>query len=89
MTVDPFELLGLDRSATLAELRSSRNRLAMELHPDHGGSVEAMRELNAAFDAAVGHVTGRRPLVDDSSEWGRPPASADQPRQRRRRWWKQ
>ncbi len=79
MTGDPFAMLGLDRSATLAELRAVRNRLAMTLHPDHGGSVEAMRELNAAFDAAVAHVTGRRPLADDSSEWGRPPASADQP----------
>jgi len=63
---DPFELLGLRRDATLAEVRAARRRLAFDRHPDRGGSADAMRELNAAFDAAVGHLTGRRPLVTNS-----------------------
>lgn len=30
------------------------------MHPDSGGSEEAMKALNAAFEAAVAHATGRR-----------------------------
>jgi hypothetical protein len=59
---DPFAVLGLDRGASLDEVRAARRRLAREVHPDVGGDAEAMRRLNAAFDAAVGHLTGRRPL---------------------------
>jgi hypothetical protein len=61
---DPFAVLGLTSSATLAEVREARRRLAFELHPDHGGDVGAMQRLNAAFDACVGHLTHRRPLPD-------------------------
>jgi hypothetical protein len=57
---DPFAVLGLDRDATLADVRAARRRLAFDRHPDRGGNAEAMRDLNAAFDAAVAHVTGRR-----------------------------
>ena len=59
---DPFVVLGLDRSATLADVRAARRRLAFDRHPDRGGDPDEMRALNAAFDAAVGHLTGRRPL---------------------------
>ncbi|CAB4874725.1 unannotated protein [freshwater metagenome] len=61
---DPFELLGLDRAASLAEVRVARRRLAFDRHPDRGGNADDMRVLNAAFDAAVGHLTGRRPLPE-------------------------
>jgi hypothetical protein len=59
---DPFAVLQIDPSATIDEVRAARRRLAFDRHPDRGGSVEAMRELNLAFDAAVAHITGRRPL---------------------------
>lgn len=71
---DPFEVLGLPRSASLAEVRTARRRLAFDAHPDRGGDAEAMRALNAAFEAAVAHVTGRRPL-------GEPAAAPPQPAQ--------
>ena len=64
---DPFEVLGLTRSASLADVRLARRRLAFDAHPDRGGDPEQMRSLNAAFDAAVAHVTGRRPLADPTS----------------------
>jgi hypothetical protein len=60
--VDPFAVLGLDRDATLDEVRAARRRLAFDRHPDRGGDPDEMRALNAAFDAAVAHLTGRRPL---------------------------
>lgn len=57
---DPFEVLGLPRTATMTELREARRRLAFEMHPDHGGDVAAMQRVNAAFAAAVA-VLGRPP----------------------------
>lgn len=86
---DPFAVLGVPWTATLAEVREARRTLAFQLHPDHGGDVADMQRLNAAFDACVGHVTHRRRLPVPSSEggevtpapgtapprgWSRPPA---------------
>jgi hypothetical protein len=62
MTADPFAVLGLTPSATLADARAARRRLAAEFHPDHGGDAVRMGEINVAFDAVVAHLTGRRPL---------------------------
>lgn len=59
---DPFVALGLTRSATLADVRAARRRLALQFHPDHGGDAAAMQQVNVAFDRCVGHLTGRRPL---------------------------
>ena len=59
---DPFEVLGLTRQATLEQVRAARRTLAMQLHPDLGGDIVRMQEVNVAFEAAVAHITGRRPL---------------------------
>ena len=64
MTADPFAVLGVPRSATIADVRAARRKLARELHPDTGGDERQMREVNAAFDAVIAHLTGRRPLPD-------------------------
>jgi hypothetical protein len=50
---DPWAVLGLADTATLDEVRAARRRLAKERHPDHGGDLGAMRELNEAFDRVV------------------------------------
>lgn len=60
---DPFATLGLDRTATVAELRAARRRLARELHPDHGGDSLQMQQVNAAFDAALAELSAPRPAV--------------------------
>ncbi|MCU1392186.1 MAG: hypothetical protein JWM34_614 [Ilumatobacteraceae bacterium] len=64
---DPFAVLGVGRDATLDDVRAARRRLAFDRHPDRGGDADGMRDLNAAFDAAVGHITGRRPLPEAGS----------------------
>lgn len=69
---DPFGVLGLAPSATLAEVRTARKRLALELHPDRGGDGEQMRRVNVAFEAAVAHLTGRRPLPVGGDRAGAP-----------------
>ncbi|MCU1364394.1 MAG: hypothetical protein JWL72_2106 [Ilumatobacteraceae bacterium] len=77
-TPDPFEALGLTRDASLADVRAARRRLAFDRHPDRGGDADGMKDLNAAFDAAVGHLTGRRPLwaVDESAPTTRPSSAS-------------
>ncbi|MCU1503180.1 MAG: hypothetical protein JWM12_2534 [Ilumatobacteraceae bacterium] len=59
---DPFVVLGLTRDATLEQVRLARRGLAQTLHPDVGGDEAKMQEVNVAFEAAVAHLTGRRPL---------------------------
>ena len=71
---DPFEVLGLTRQATIEEVRAARRVLAMQLHPDKGGDIVKMQEVNVAFEAAVAHLTGRRTLPDLPAPPG-PPAS--------------
>lgn len=53
MTDNPFRVLGLQRHATAAEVRSARRDLAREHHPDVGGDADAMRRINDAAAAAL------------------------------------
>lgn len=53
---DPFALLGVDLTASTAELAAARRRLARSLHPDAGGDAAAMQRLNAAYELAVAVV---------------------------------
>jgi hypothetical protein len=82
---DPFEVLGLSAAASLADVRAARRRLAMTMHPDVGGDAEAMRRVNA-FDAAVGHLTGRRPLPVAAPEQTVPSPPDEQTAPRRSRF---
>ena len=70
---DPFAVLGVAPTATLAEVRAARRRLAKELHPDLGGDPALMQEVNRAFDQAVRTLLGRPERV------GAPPSSPPQP----------
>jgi hypothetical protein len=75
--------LGVDENAPSEVIRSARNRLALEWHPDVGGSAERMALLNAAFavlssspvDGGVEVPLPSRKL-DDS---GFDPSSIDRP----------
>lgn len=48
-----WELLGVPRSATVAEVKAAYRRRAMELHPDHGGDTATFRRLLAAYEEAT------------------------------------
>lgn len=59
---DPWRLLGLDRSATEADVGETRRRLARASHPDLGGDVAAMQAINAAADQVIAALrTGTAP----------------------------
>lgn len=47
-----WEVLGVARSCSTDEARAAFRRLAAEHHPDRGGSVDRMAEVNAAWAAA-------------------------------------
>jgi hypothetical protein len=71
---DPFVVLGLGRDATLDQVRTARRTLARSLHPDVGGDESQMQQVNVAFEAAVAHLTGRRPLPPTVAPNGGPTA---------------
>ena len=50
---DPFLLLSVDRTASPQEIRRAWREKARTAHPDAGGSVSAMQELNQALRQAL------------------------------------
>ena len=46
----PYQVLGIDPSAADNQVRTAYKFLAHRLHPDHGGSNQAMARLNQAYD---------------------------------------
>jgi len=46
----PWEILGVDRNATIEEVHKAYRKMAKENHPDKGGDTEAMQRLTAAKD---------------------------------------
>src|ERR1700752_2709828 len=48
MTFDPYQVLGVDKTASTAAVRSAYRKRAKRLHPDAGGSKEAFAKLSRA-----------------------------------------
>ncbi len=67
--MDPYQVLGVDRSAPDEEIRSAYRKLAKAYHPDlnpsDAAAAEQFRRLSAAYDI-VGHPPRRRQF--DSGE---------------------
>jgi len=51
MPADPYQLLGVDRGADQAEIKSAFRRLARELHPDVSADPQAEEKFKAASEA--------------------------------------
>ena len=47
---NPFDVVGVRDSATEAEIKKAFRTRSLQLHPDKGGSTEAMQELKEAYD---------------------------------------
>lgn len=45
-----YEILGLSNNASPQDIRKAYTRLAMENHPDKGGSEEKFKEISSAYD---------------------------------------
>jgi hypothetical protein len=84
---DPFVLLGVPRTADADDLRAARRRLAMDEHPDRGGSAARMQAINVAFEQAMSLLAQPVPAVDEAT--APPPAApprADPPWPSGHRW---
>lgn len=55
---DPYEVLGVRPDAPAATVDAVFRALAKARHPDHGGSVEAMKELNDAYERITSERRG-------------------------------
>ncbi|CAK0784305.1 hypothetical protein CVIRNUC_007509 [Coccomyxa viridis] len=45
-----YKILGVDRSASDADLKKAHRKLALKMHPDKGGDAEKFKEINEAYD---------------------------------------
>ena len=84
MPDDPYRLLGVQPNASLDTLAAARRRLALTVHPDVGGSEQAMQAVNAAYDRAVSMlgVASESPHVIPSTPPPAPPPSSPSSRLR-------
>lgn len=57
---DPYTVLDVPRSASLADIRRAYRRLARSVHPDVGGSDEAFKKLTRALYAALAEAKSRQ-----------------------------
>ena len=58
--VDFYDVLGVGRNATPAELKAAYRRLAKTMHPDTGGTVGTFRLLRQAYDTLTDPVLRAR-----------------------------
>jgi hypothetical protein len=84
VTRDPYELLGVPRDADAATLAAARRRRAFDVHPDRGGSGEAMQELNEAYRQALRNLVPPMVVAPQPAEHAADPSAPRQPRRRQR-----
>lgn len=48
--MDYYKILGVDRQASDAEIKQAYRRLAMQHHPDRGGTQEKFQQIQQAYD---------------------------------------
>ncbi len=57
---DPYRVLGVSPLDSAEAIRERYRALALQNHPDRGGSSERMRELNVAYERIVNHRERRK-----------------------------
>ena len=56
---DPYLALGVSPDAPTREVRARFHELAMQAHPDRGGSASGMRKINAAYERVLASRAAR------------------------------
>lgn len=57
---DPYRILGVSPLDSTEKLKARFRELALECHPDRGGSAERMREINLAYERVCAHRARRQ-----------------------------
>ena len=74
---DPFKVLGLNRTATKAEVKAKYRELAKKLHPDaESGDAKLMEEVNRAYNLLLKEGAYERLHLRSSSQPSSVPGSA-------------
>ena len=47
---DPYEILGVERTASPEDIKKAYRKLAVKHHPDKGGDQEKFKEISAAYE---------------------------------------
>jgi DnaJ family protein A protein 2 len=63
-----YELLGVDKSASTAEIKKAYRKLAIQHHPDKGGDEEKFKEITRAYEVLSDE--GKRSQYDQFGEEG-------------------
>ena len=64
---EAFEILGVKPGASAKETKAAYLQKAKVTHPDQGGSDDAMKKLNEAFEIAIGKARGSK----ESDAWAK------------------
>lgn len=61
---DWYEILGVDKKASLTDIKYAYKTKALKAHPDHGGDIETMKCLNEAY-GTLSDVDKRKDFDDE------------------------
>jgi len=68
MSANPYEMMGVPKTATTEEIKKAFRKKALKEHPDKGGDPEKFKELTVAYDALCDPE--KRKLYDKHGEEG-------------------
>jgi curved DNA-binding protein CbpA len=64
--IDLYDILGVERGATLAEIRAAYRKSAMNKHPDQGGTAEEFAAIKRAHDVLSSETA--RKIYDETGK---------------------
>jgi len=74
MEKDYYQILGVARSASEADIKKAYRKLAMQYHPDRGGDATLFKKINEAYDV-LSDAGKKRQYDQFGSVWGGSPFS--------------
>jgi len=57
--MDPYQILGVDRRASVDEVKRAYRKLASKHHPDKGGETQRFQEIQSAYDQIMSGQAGQ------------------------------